>query len=97
MDVKNPLNGVPRQLASALGDLGRIAEGMETLPALLEALQQIEKRTTSLDAEVKSMRKAVERLEDRVREMDEGLEGKLDDVASALHPVRRAFRRGSSS
>jgi phage shock protein A len=87
--MKNPLDAISRQVPGVIGDVGRIAEATQTLPAVLESLQVIERRISSLDDEVKKMRVAVERLEDGVGP----LETKLDEVARALHPLKRAFGR----
>jgi hypothetical protein len=56
VQVKNPLEGVPRQITGAIGDIRRIADGMQALPELVRVLTRIEETTESLDAEVKRMR-----------------------------------------
>ena len=89
MQVKNPLEGVPRQIAGAIGDIRRIADGMQALPELVRVLTRIEEMTESLDAEVKRMRAEVTELKDNTAE----LPTKLDEVAGALHPLRRTLSR----
>ena len=93
MQVKNPLEGVPRQVSSALADIRRIADGMQALPELVRILSRIEARVGSLDEEVKLMRAEVSELKEQTAELPE----KLDHVGHALHPLRRArilFSRG---
>ncbi|MDX6616280.1 MAG: hypothetical protein QOD60_1371 [Solirubrobacterales bacterium] len=85
MQVRNPFDGLPKQVTGLISDVGRIAQGMQSLPELLRTLKMIEIHTTSMDEEVKLMRASVERLEDEVQE-----------VQKSLHPLKRAFRRSSS-
>ena len=92
MQVKNPLEGLPRQISSAIGDIRRIADGMQALPELVRILDAIEKRTESLDQEVKLMRADVNRIGERTEGL-ERLPEKLDEVAAALHPLRRTLSR----
>jgi predicted nuclease with TOPRIM domain len=90
VELKNPLEGVPKQITSAIGDIGRIADKMQALPELVKILSTIEARVESLDDEVKKMRAEVSSL----KEQTEDLPSKLDEVGSALHPLRRLSRRG---
>lgn len=82
MAVKDALNGLPKQFSTAISDVRKIAEGMQTLPELLKTLQAIEHSTVKMEKEVTKMREAVERLE-----------GEVEEVGQTLHPVRRAFSR----
>jgi methyl-accepting chemotaxis protein len=84
VQVRNPFNGLPKQITGLISDVRRIAEGMQSLPEMLRTLKAIEARTTSMDEEVKLMRASVERLEDEVQQ-----------VQQSLHPLKRAFRRSS--
>jgi hypothetical protein len=90
VELKNPLDGLPRQIAGAVGDIRRIADGMGALPELVKILSRIETRVDSLDDEVKLMRAEVSSL----KAQTEDLPAKLDDVGKALHPLRRLSRRG---
>jgi hypothetical protein len=90
MDLKNPLEGVPRQITSAIGDIRRIADQMQALPELVRILSKIETRVESLDDEVRLMRSEVTDLKAQTAD----LPTKLDEVGSALHPLRRLSRRG---
>jgi prefoldin subunit 5 len=83
VQVRNPFDGLPKQITGLISDVRRIAEGMQSLPELLRTLKAIEARTTSLDEEVKLMRASVERLEDEVQ-----------GVQKTLHPLRR-FKRST--
>jgi len=89
VELKNPLDGLPRQISRAVGDIGRIADHMQELPKLVEILSEIEIRVESLDDEVKKMRAEVTELKHQTSD----LPAKLDDVGSALHPLRRLSRR----
>ena len=87
---------LPRLLGGALTDLRTIAEHITTLPGLLVNLEHINDRVTSLDAEVKQMRAAVESMGGDVVELAGGidrLETHLDDVNRVAHPLRRIGRR----
>ena len=84
MQVRNPFDGLPKQITGLISDVGRIAQGMQSLPELLRTLKEIDKSTTSMDEEVKLMRASVERLEQEVQ-----------DVQGSLHPLKRAFKRSS--
>jgi archaellum component FlaC len=90
VELKNPLEGVPKQITSAIGDIGRIADQMKALPELVEILTTIEARVESLDDEVKKMRADVAELKVKT----EDLPSKLEEVGNALHPLRRLSRRG---
>lgn len=85
-----------RTLADALGDIRRIAEGMNTLPELARLLSGIEDRVTSMDMEVREMRGAVERLNaqvDALTESVDGMAGPLGEIGLSLHPLRRSASR----
>jgi hypothetical protein len=82
MDVKGPIG--------ALGDIRSIARGMDALPELVRVLTAIQDQTRSLDVEVRSMRAEVAAINSRLDAM--ALDDKLEDVADAVHPVRRALR-----
>jgi hypothetical protein len=81
VQVRNPFDGLPKQISGLISDVGRIAQGMQSLPELLRTLKMIETRTTSMDEEVKLMRASVERLEEEVV-----------DIEGSLHPLRRSKR-----
>jgi hypothetical protein len=87
MEVRSPLG--------ALGDIRRIARGMDALPELVRVLTAIQTQTRSLDLEVRSMRAEVAAVNARLDEM--ALDDKLDDVAESLHPLRRFLRRSGKS
>ncbi len=72
---------VPRQITSAIGDIRRISDSMQALPQMVENLAAIRRHAESLDDEVKKMRAEVERINDKV-----------DDVDATLHPFRRKAR-----
>jgi prefoldin subunit 5 len=78
MEVPKGLQALPKQVTSLLGDVGKIAERMQSLPGMLEALKNIEARVENLDREVVEMHHAVERLDERVT-----------DLQGTLHPFRR--------
>ena len=84
VQVRNPFDGLPKQIGGLISDVGRIAEGMQSLPELLRTLKQIEASTSSMDDEVKRMRAGVDALQDEV-----------EQVQRSLHPLKRAFRRPS--
>jgi uncharacterized protein YoxC len=86
VQVRNPFEGLPKQITSAIGDVRRIAERMQTLPEILKTLRNVETSAASLDEEVKLMRASVNRLEEDVKEM-----------RGTLHPLQRAFRRKPTS
>jgi chromosome segregation ATPase len=89
VQVKNPLEGVPRQLTGAIGDIRRIADGMQALPELVSILSTIEGRVESLDEEVRLMRAEVSELKASTADLPE----KLEEVGKALHPLRRTLSR----
>ncbi len=73
MQVRNPFDGLPKQVTGLIPDVRRIADGMQQIPELLQTLKGIEARTTSMDDEVKAMRAGVDRLQEEV----EGVRGSL--------------------
>jgi hypothetical protein len=83
MEVRGPMG--------ALGDIRRIARGMDALPELVRVLTAIQAQTRSLDLEVRSMRAEVAAVNDRLDAM--ALDARLDDVSDSLHPFRRLGRR----
>ena len=80
--MRNPFDGLPKQVNGLIADVRRIADGMQSLPELLRTLKGIEARTASMDEEVKQMRAGVDRLQEEVAE-----------VQTSLHPLKR-FKRG---
>jgi hypothetical protein len=92
VEVRNPLNGLPRQLTRVVGDVGRIADGMQALPGVVKILAAIEKRTESLESEVRRMRADVVRMSEKA-DVLESLPEKLDEVSGSLHPLRRTMNR----
>jgi hypothetical protein len=82
MQVRNPFDGLPKQINGLIADVRRIADGMQAMPELLRTLKGIEARTASMDEEVKQMRAGVDRLQEEVAE-----------VQTSLHPLKR-FKRG---
>ena len=96
MDLKNPLDAVPRQITGAIGDIRKIAESVQSLPRLVEILADVRDRTESLDDEVKKMRAEVTGINEKVDELEDNLERlpeKLDELSKTLHPLRRTFAR----
>ncbi len=85
-----------RTLADALGDIRRIADGMNMLPELARLLSGIEDRVTSMDAEVREMRGAVEKLNvqvDALKESVDDMSEPLSEIGHTLHPLRRSATR----
>ena len=89
----NPLIQVGRLLPTALGDLRRIADGIRILPELLAELAAIRERVTTMDDEVREMRRGVDRLDGQVGALRESVDAELREVGLAVHPVRRVTRR----
>jgi hypothetical protein len=89
--IPNPIAWVARPVVGARDDIRRIAQGMSALPELVRVLTTIQAQTQSLDLEVRSMRAEVAAVNARLDAM--GLDAKLEDVADAVHPFRRALRR----
>ena len=99
----NPLAYVPRLLIGLLDDVRTIATSVTILPEVARTLSQIEARVTSMDEEVRKMRRGVDALGGDVgglRETMEPLESELREMHHVLHPLRRVssrMRRGSGS
>ena len=73
----HPLD-LPGLIVGVLTDIRTIAEGMALLPKLLGTLNSIDSRVDALNEEVHLMRMRVNQME-----------GNVDDVTRALHPLRR--------
>lgn len=80
--------GVPRLLAGALEDIRTIAQGMVMLPELARILSSIEARVERVEAEMVTMREAVESMGGDLGE----LPARLDQLQDAI-PLRRRRRR----
>jgi hypothetical protein len=72
-------------LGDPLEDLRTIARAMQVLPELARSLAEIERRTDTLDREVRQMREAVESMGADVERLDP----RLQQVHTSLHPLTR--------
>src|SRR5688572_157985 len=99
----NPLAYVPRLLIGLLDDVRTIATSVTVLPEVARSLSVIEARVTSMDDEVRKMRRGVDALGgdvDGLRQTMEPLESELREMHTTLHPLRRfssKVRRGPGS
>ena len=80
-------------LTEALEDLRAIADGMRILPQLARSLESIDKRTASLDAEVRRMREGVDEIHVQVTELGDRLEPHLEEMRRTLRPLERVVGR----
>ena len=92
----NPLSYLPRLVIGALDDLHSIARSASVLPEVARSLANIEARVTSMDEEVKKMRRGVDSLNGEVigvQEVIEPLHAELQEVHRAVRPLRRLTGR----
>jgi hypothetical protein len=94
IDRRSPVHPLelPRLLGNVLADIRTIAEGMATLPKMLNALNSIEAQVETLNDEVHKMRTRVDAMAADVVEVRGGIdrvEPALQDVTRVVHPLRR--------
>ena len=92
----NPLAYLPRLVLGALDDLHAIARSVSVLPEVARSLASIEARVTSMDEEVKKMRRGVDSLNGEVIGVQEvilPLQDELHEVHRAVRPLRRLTGR----
>ena len=92
----NPLAYLPRLILGALDDLHSVARSVGVLPEVARSLRNIEARVTSMDEEVKKMRRGVDSLNGEVvgvQEVIEPLHEELQQVHRAVRPLRRLTGR----
>ena len=92
----NPLAYLPRLIVCALDDLHSIARSVSVLPEVARSLANIETRVTSMDEEIKKMRRGVDSVNGEVVGVQEvilPLHDELREVHRAVRPLRRLTGR----
>ena len=84
------LIGLSRLLKGPIGDIRKIAEGMQYLPELAKSLADIRVAVQSIDDEVRKMRRGVDSMGADV----ELLAPQLSELQDSI-PLRRLRRRGN--